>query len=92
MANPNDLWFHARGVPGSHVIVRNDGRRIREDLLQGAAAIAAHYSRKRDEKRVQVDYTRVKYVKAIKGAGPGMVTYRNEQAIVVEPRDETVLA
>ena len=89
MANANDLWFHARGVPGSHVIVRNDGRRIREDLLQGAAAIAAHYSRKRDEKRVQVDYTRVKYVKAIKGAGPGMVTYRNEQAIVVEPRDET---
>ena len=92
MANANDLWFHARGVPGSHVIVRNDGRRIREDLLQGAAAIAAHYSRKRDDKRVQVDYTRVKYVKAIKGAGPGMVTYRNEQTIVVEPRDETVLA
>ena len=92
MANPNDLWFHARGVPGSHVIVRNDGRRIREDLLQGAAAIAAHYSRKRDEKRVQVDYTRVKYVKAIKGAGPGMVTYRNEQTIVIEPRDEAVLA
>ena len=92
MANPNDLWFHARGSPGSHVIVRNDGRRIREDLLLGAAAIAAHYSRKRDDKRVQVDYTRVKYVKAIKGAGPGMVTYRNEQTIVIEPRDEAVLA
>ena len=90
-ANSQDLWFHARGVPGAHVVIRNDGRRIRDQLIKEAAAVAAHYSQKRNDKRVPVDYTRVKYVKAIKGAGPGMVTYRNEQTISVAPRDETVL-
>ena len=90
-ANNQDLWLHARGVPGAHVVIRNDGRRIRDDLILEAAAVAAHYSQRRNDQRVSVDYTRVKFVKAIKGAGPGMVTYRNEKTISVEPRDETAL-
>ena len=90
-ANSQDLWLHARGVPGAHVVIRNDGRRIRDDLILEAAAVAAHYSQKRNDQRVLVDYTRVKFVKAIKGAGPGMVTYRNEKTVSVAPRDETAL-
>ncbi len=90
-ANSQDLWLHARGVPGAHVVIRNDGRRIRDDLILEAAAVAAHYSGRRNDQRVSVDYTRVKFVKAIKGAGPGMVTYRNEKTVSVEPRDETAL-
>lgn len=90
-ANSQDLWLHARGVPGAHVVIRNDGRRIRDDLILAAAAVAAHYSGRRNDQRVSVDYTRVKFVKAIKGAGPGMVTYRNEKTVSVEPRDETAL-
>ena len=90
-ANSQDIWLHARGAPGAHVVIRNDGRRIKADLIAAAAAIAAYYSRKRNEKRVLVDYTRVKHVKAIKGAGPGMVIYKNEQTIAVRPQDETML-
>lgn len=88
---PDDWWLHARGVPGAHVVLRNDGRRIPESLLEAAAAIAAHYSASRGESRVLVDRTRCKYVKKIKGGGPGMVTYRNEETISVVPRTEEIL-
>ena len=91
-ANSQDIWLHARDVPGAHVIIRNDGRRIKDELIAEAAAVAAWYSKRRDDSSVQVDYTRVKYVKAIKGAGPGMVTYRNESTLSVRPRDESILA
>ncbi len=90
-AKPQDVWLHARDVPGAHVVIRNDGRRIKAELIAEAAAVAAHYSKLRDDSRAQVDYTRVKYVKAIKGAGPGMVTYRNERSVTVRPQDESVL-
>lgn len=91
-ANPQDIWLHARDVPGAHVVIRDDGRRIKEDLLIQAAAVAAHYSQRRNDSSVQVDYTWVKYVRAIKGAGPGMVTYRNEKSLWVRPQDESILA
>jgi len=73
------------------VIIRNDGRRIPEELIEQAAAVAAFYSSNRGEGRVIVDVTRVKYVKKIKGAGPGMVTYRNEETITVQPQNEEIL-
>ncbi len=91
-ANSQDIWLHARDVPGAHVVIRDDGRRIKEELLREAAAVAAHYSRRRNDSKVQVDYTRVKYVRAIKGAGPGMVTYRKEKSLWVQPQDESILA
>ena len=89
-ANGQDIWLHARDVPGAHVVIRNDGRRIKDALIAEAAAVAAWYSKRRNVTAVRVDYTRVKYVKAIKGAGPGMVTYRNENSIVVQPQDENI--
>ena len=90
-ANPQDIWLHVRDAPGAHVVIRNDGRRIKDELIAEAAAVAAYYSKQRENTRVQVDYTRVKYVKAIKGAGPGMVAYRNERSIFVQPQDENIL-
>ena len=90
-AKPTDIWLHARDAPGAHVVIRNDGRRIKEELIAEAAAVAAWYSKLRSDTRVQVDYTRVKYVKAIKGAGPGMVSYCNERSLVVRPHDESIL-
>lgn len=90
-ANPQDIWLHARDVPGAHVVIRNDGRRIPRDLIENAAAIAAYYSKRRNDGSVPVDVTRVKYVRKIKGAGPGMVTYRNEETLFVTPQDESIL-
>jgi predicted ribosome quality control (RQC) complex YloA/Tae2 family protein len=90
-ANSDDFWLHARDVPGAHVIIRNDGRRIPDSLIEEAASIAAYYSSKRSDNKVDVDVTRCKYVKAIKGAGPGMVTYRNERTLTVQPHSEEIL-
>ncbi len=90
-AKSDDLWLHARNVPGAHVIIRNDGRRIPENLIEECAAIAAYYSGKRGDSKVDVDVTRIKYVKPIKTAGPGMVTYRNERTITVAPQNEEIL-
>jgi len=91
-AKGDDLWLHARDVPGAHVVIRNDGRRISDALIQRAASVAAYYSAKRQEGRVIVDVTRCKYVKKIKGGGPGMVTYRNETTVTVAPHNEEVLS
>jgi len=89
-ANPQDLWLHARDVAGAHVVIRDDGRRIPEELVEKAASVAAYYSKARDEASVIVDVTHIKYVKGIKGAGPGMVTYRNERTVTVTPQNEEV--
>lgn len=91
LANKQDLWLHARDVPGAHVVIRYDGRRVPETLIDNAAAVAAYYSSLRNENKVIVDVTRVKYVTKIKGAGQGMVTYRNEETRTVAPQDEAIL-
>lgn len=85
---PADLWLHARGVPGAHVIVKSAGRDVPPHVLERAAALAAHYSGARTESRVIVDATLRKYVRKIKGGKPGMVTYRNESTVEVAPRAE----
>jgi predicted ribosome quality control (RQC) complex YloA/Tae2 family protein len=83
-----DLWLHAREVPGAHVIIKSDGRRIPEMIIEQAAALAAYYSASRNEGRAAVDMTLRKYVKKIKGAGQGMVTYRNEETRMAVPKSE----
>jgi predicted ribosome quality control (RQC) complex YloA/Tae2 family protein len=84
----DDLWLHARDVPGSHVVIKYDGRQIPEDVIMQAAQIAAYYSKRRTEASVIVDVTQCKYVRKIKGAAPGMVTYRNEETRNVIPASE----
>lgn len=81
----DDLWLHARNMPGSHVIVKNDGRPIPESVIQRAAELAAFYSAGQDDTSVEVDITKRRYVRPIKGGRPGMVTYKNEQTIAVRP-------
>jgi len=89
IGGPNDLWLHARGVPGSHVILRT----VRpdeepEEAIEAAAALAAFYSGSRSDGTVEVDVARRRDVRKIKGGGPGMVTYRNEYTIPVRPMSE----
>ncbi len=94
IAGPDDTWLHARGVPGSHVIIRwrDSSGDEDEEVIAAAAALAAYYSAARGSGSVDVDVTRRRYVRKIKGAGPGMVTYRNERTIAIRPLSEEALA
>lgn len=84
-AKPEDLWLHAHGVPGAHVIIRTEGRPVAESTLILAAQLAAYYSANRTLPHVAVDYTLRRYVRPIQGGRPGMVTYREERTLVVNP-------
>ena len=86
-AAQNDLWLHARGVAGAHVILKSGGRAVPEETLQAAAALAAYYSQARGEGNAQVDYTEARYVRHMKGGGPGMVVYERERALHVAPAE-----
>ncbi len=85
-ASPDDVWLHAREIPGAHVLVKAGGREVPEDVLEMAASLAAGYSRGKDSGKVPVDYTLAKYVKKPKGFKPGMVIYRNQRTMVVTPK------
>lgn len=84
-ATGNDLWLHARGVPGAHVIVKSGGRPVPEATLREAAGLAAYYSQSREAGSVPVDYTEQRYVRHMKGGGPGMVIYERERTLHVPP-------
>ena len=84
-ARPHDLWLHARGVPGAHVVIRASAPSVPERVLQAAAALAAAASAARHAATVAVDYTQRRYVRRIKGAPPGLVTYRQERTLHVTP-------
>ena len=81
----DDVWLHARGVGGAHVIVRSGGRAVPETVVQSAAAIAAGRSASRGAPIVAVDVTARRNVTRVAGGPPGLVTYRNERTIQVAP-------
>lgn len=86
VAAPDDLWFHARGVPGAHVVLRKGGGKAAgADPIGQAAAIAAYFSRARESTRVAVDYTERRHVRKPRGAKPGAVVYTHERTVHVVP-------
>ncbi|MHB8648188.1 MAG: Rqc2 family fibronectin-binding protein [Thermomicrobiales bacterium] len=90
LSHPDDTWLHARGVGGAHVIVQWSAEHMphaADDarVLEMAARLAAHYSSARSAGHVEVDYAPRRQVRKIAGAGPGMVTYRGERTLRVEP-------
>ena len=74
-ASGNDWWFHAKGIPGSHVIVKTEGKELPDRTFEEAAALAAYYSSARDSDKVEIDYVERKHVKKPGGAKPGFVVY-----------------
>ena len=85
VASPDDIWLHARGHPGSHVIVRRGGRKeVPEEVIQAAAKLAARRSKARNERSVEVSIAAVKHVRKPKGAPPGLVMIEHEDTLVVE--------
>ncbi len=93
LASPEDFWFHALGVPGAHVIVRNQARSTRpsEASLTAAAEAAAWYSESREQSLVDVQWTRRKYVRKVRGAPPGTVTVKRFETVRVRPRQPAAL-
>ena len=87
LALPDDLWFHAQGVPGSHVILRSLSA-LAEDELNAfkdfCASLAAYYSKARESSRQRVDYTRRRYVSPIRG-GEANVTYKEFSTVAGDP-------
>jgi predicted ribosome quality control (RQC) complex YloA/Tae2 family protein len=93
IARPEDWWFHAQKVPGSHVIVRAPGSGVLpEKTTRQAALLAAWYSKARSDTRVPVAFTRRKHVRRKPGAAAGFVTYDHERVLVVQPDAEEVSA
>ncbi len=84
-ATPNDIWLHARGVAGAHVIIKSAGREVPRSTIEQAASLAAYYSEARGSTSAPVDHTLQRYVRHMKGGGPGMVTYDRERTLYVEP-------
>jgi predicted ribosome quality control (RQC) complex YloA/Tae2 family protein len=86
LGGADDLWLHARGIPGAHVIVKSSGREVPEQTLLEAAALAAYFSKGRDEAGVDVEIARRALVRRVPGGPPGLVTYRAERTLRVAPR------
>ena len=82
-ANKNDLWFHTKNIPGSHVIIK--GKNILESDIMEAAILAATFSKAQNSSNVPVDYTEIRNVKKPSGAKPGMVIYSTNKTIYVNP-------
>jgi predicted ribosome quality control (RQC) complex YloA/Tae2 family protein len=85
LAFKTDVWLHVQKRHGSHVILRTNGADPSDSDILEAAAYAAQYSEARDELRVAVDFTRVRYVKKIPAANAGMVTYTDYKTVIVAP-------
>jgi len=83
VAKGDDLWFHARGVPGAHVILRTNGAVPPDEIVERAAQLAARHSAARDAGTLEVDIVPRRYVKKIPSAPPGLVRYTNERTVRV---------
>lgn len=86
LASGNDWWFHAKGIPGSHVIVKAEGRELPDRTFEEAGALAAYYSRGRDNEKVEIDYIQKKHIKKVTGAAPGFVIYHTNYSLMAVPK------
>jgi predicted ribosome quality control (RQC) complex YloA/Tae2 family protein len=86
VAGPHDYWFHARGIPGAHVIVKTNGAEISHEQIEEAAALAAGHSRAADSAQVEVDYTQRKHVRRHSSGRAGLVWYTDFQTVRVRPQ------
>lgn len=83
-ATGNDWWFHTKGIPGSHVVVRTNGDELPDRVFEEAGRLAAHYSQARGQEKVEIDYTQKKNVKKPNGSKPGFVVYYTNYSLVID--------
>jgi predicted ribosome quality control (RQC) complex YloA/Tae2 family protein len=84
-ATGNDWWFHAKQMPGSHVVVKTHGAEMTDLAYEQAGALAAYYSAGRSSKKVEIDYLQKKNVKKPNGAKPGFVIYYTNYSLTITP-------
>ena len=80
-----DWWFHAKGIPGSHVIVKSKGEPLPDSVYEDAGKLAAYYSKGRDADKVEIDYTERRNIKKPSGAKPGFVVYYTNYSLMASP-------
>ena len=85
VANGGDWWFHSKGCPGSHVVLITGGKEVPDRAFEEAAALAAYYSKGKDQDKVEIDYLQRKNVKKPGGAKPGFVVYYTNYSMVIAP-------
>ena len=83
-ANGNDWWFHAKGIPGSHVVVKTEGKELPDRTFEEAGRLAAYYSKGREQEKVEIDYVQKKQVKKPAGAKPGFVVYYTNYSLMID--------
>ena len=96
IADNNDWWFHAKNIPGSHVIAKTGNIELPDKTCLEAAALAAYYSKAGNDsadsagniKKVEVDYVKKKELKRVPGAAPGFVIYHTNYSIMIEPSNK----
>ena len=80
----NDWWFHAKDMPGSHVIVKSEGKELPDRTYEEAAKLAAYYSKARGQNKIEIDYTEKKNVKKPGGGKPGFVVYYTNYSMLID--------
>ncbi len=84
LAEGNDWWFHAKGVPGSHVVVKIQDGEMPDRVFEEAGKLAAYYSKNRGNDKVEIDYIERKHVKRPKGGKPGFVVYYTNYSLIID--------
>jgi len=87
----HEWWFHAKEMPGSHVLVRSSEDKLEELEIRAAANLAAYFSKGKDSSSVAIDYTQIKNLKKVPGSTLGFVTYNTCKTIYIDPAEEDVM-
>lgn len=85
LANGGDWWFHAKKMPGSHVVVKTEGKELPDRTFEEAAMLAGYYSQGRDAQKLEIDYLQRKNVKKPNGSAPGFVVYYTNYSMAIKP-------
>ena len=90
LSNSNDMWFHVKDAPGSHVVIHSS-EELSEELIRTAANLAAYYSAYKESSSVPVDYTRIRNIKKIPKRRACFVTYKHQSTIYIDPDMDAIL-
>ena len=90
-ATGNDWWFHAKGMPGSHVIVKSEGaEELPDRTFEEAGRLAAYYSKGRGQEKIEIDYIQKQHVKKPGGGKPGFVVYYTNYSLMIDSNIEGI--